>query len=195
MSLARLAPQQSRLGCCYADYDVVAENGVDGQVHAQLGDSAVEGCQGRYGWMRPRSGSSESIVCFQSFSQFLQGRRRRRSSPIDALGIPMDDQPVEHVTLRSQPFGSAGCTTFQLQGVSLRVAQHVQSYVTLRRAERAIEGTVDGIDQAPTCQVADCGSGSQRVRRHRRSGCRSSGCATDRDRYRKPDEYGSVNVG
>ena len=33
---------RSRRGGCYADHAVVAESGVNGQVHTQLGDPAVE---------------------------------------------------------------------------------------------------------------------------------------------------------
>ena len=47
----------------------------------------------------------------------------------------------------------------------------------------------NGINQAPTGQVAHCGRNRERLGRHRRGGCRSGRSATDRDRQWKPDDY------
>ena len=74
-------------------------------------------------------------------------------------------------------------------GVLRLLAQQVQGDVSLRGAARADWRGDSGINQAPTCQVADCGGNRERLGRHRHGGCRGGRSATDRDRHRKPDDY------
>jgi len=74
-------------------------------------------------------------------------------------------------------------------GVLRLLAQQVQGDVSLRGAARADWRGDSGINQAPTCQVADCGGDRERLGRHRRGGCRGGRSATGRDRHRKPDDY------
>ena len=69
------------------------------------------------------------------------------------------------------------------------VGTAVQRNVSLRGAARADWRGDSGINQAPTCQVADCGGNRERLGRHWRGGCRGGRSATDRDRHRKPDDY------
>jgi hypothetical protein len=92
------------------------------------------GCQSRSGRVRPSSGSSESMVCFHRFSQFLRGPTTKASSSLTG------------------PCGSSAALATAVRTSSLKATDDADAVVLA--TSRSLDG--GAISRAASIRTNDC---------------------------------------